>query len=169
MAPQEPTKPSHQHSYKAATCTAPKTCSCGATEGSKLGHNWSAATCTTAKKCSVCGATDGSAKGHSWSAATCTTPKKCASCGATEGGVTDHNWKSATYSAPKTCTKCNKTEGSSLAKPGQNNYHGAVYTGGSSSKRFHYEANCAGKNSHEISWAEVDSRGLTACQTCVLK
>ena len=35
------------HTYKAATCTAPKTCSkCGATEGSALGHNYIEGVCT---------------------------------------------------------------------------------------------------------------------------
>lgn len=49
------------------------------------------------------------------------------------------------------------------------NYHGHVYTGGPYSKKYHYEANCAGKNSHEITWDEVESRGLGPCGTCVLK
>lgn len=49
------------------------------------------------------------------------------------------------------------------------NYHGHVYTGGEYSKKYHYEANCAGKNSHEITWEEVDQRGLGPCGVCVLK
>ena len=53
--------------------------------------------------------------------------------------------------------------------PGKANYHGHVYTGGASSKRYHYESRCAGKNSREITWEEVDRRGLTPCGTCVLK
>ena len=57
----------HIHSWKAATCTAAKTCStCGATEGEALGHSWKAATCTAAKTCSTCGATEGEALGHSY-------------------------------------------------------------------------------------------------------
>ena len=40
----------HKHEFSAATCTAPKTCACGATEGSALGHKYSGAACT------VCGA-----------------------------------------------------------------------------------------------------------------
>lgn len=43
---------SHTHSFKAATCTAPKTCSCGATEGSALGHAYKDG------KCSRCGTAD---------------------------------------------------------------------------------------------------------------
>ncbi len=53
-------------------------------------------------------------------------------------------------------------------KPGIENYHGHVYTGGSGSKKYHYEAECAGKYSHEITWNEVDARGLEPCKTCVL-
>ena len=40
----------HKHSFKAATCTAPKTCSCGETEGKALGHKY------TKGVCSRCGA-----------------------------------------------------------------------------------------------------------------
>ena len=53
--------------------------------------------------------------------------------------------------------------------PGKENYHGHVYTGGENSTKYHYEANCAGKNSHEITWDEVDRRGLQPCGKCVLK
>lgn len=54
-------------------------------------------------------------------------------------------------------------------KPGTENYNGHVYTGGISSKKYHYEAECAGKYSHEITWDEVHQRGLGPCGTCVLK
>ena len=101
------------HTYKDATCTAPKTCTkCGATEGSAAGHNWNAATCTAAKTCTKCGATEGSAAGHNWSVATCTAPKTCSTCGATEGSAAGHNWSAATCTAPKTCSTCGATEGS---------------------------------------------------------
>lgn len=105
---------------------------------------------------------------HVFSDATCTTPRTC-SCGATEGSATGHNWKDANYTSPKTCTVCGATEGNPLDVPGKENYHGHVYTGGSSSKKYHYEAQCAGKNSHEITWDEVERRGLGPCGTCVLK
>lgn len=52
---------------------------------------------------------------------------------------------------------------------GKENYHGHVYTGGASSTKYHYEADCAGKYSHEITWEEVDVRRLQPCATCVLK
>lgn len=55
----------HEHTWVAATCTTPKTCSeCGETEGEPLGHNWKAATCTEPKTCTVCGETEGKALGH---------------------------------------------------------------------------------------------------------
>ena len=38
-----------------------------------------------------------------------------------------------------------------------------------SGKRYHYDARCPGKNSREITWDEVEQRGLTPCQKCVLK
>ena len=62
----------HTHSFSAATCVAAKVCSCGATEGAPLGHNWKNATCSSPKTCSVCGVTEGSANGHSYSSGSCT-------------------------------------------------------------------------------------------------
>ena len=105
---------------------------------------------------------------HDFSPATCTKPKTCV-CGATEGDANGHNWKDATYSAPKTCTACGITEGSPKDVPNKENYHGHVYTGGEKSTKYHYEADCAKKNSHEITWDEVERRGLGPCGTCVLK
>ena len=48
----KPTDPPHVHVFGAATCTKPKTCSCGATEGNPNGHSYYKGTC------SDCGATD---------------------------------------------------------------------------------------------------------------
>ena len=66
-------------------------------------HSWMAATCTNPSTCSSCGETEGSAKGHSWKAATCTAPKTCGICHATTGTVSAHvdNGKGK-------CTKCGK-------------------------------------------------------------
>ena len=105
---------------------------------------------------------------HNFNAATCTTPKTC-SCGATEGEPNGHNWKDASYTSPKACTVCGTTEGAPLDVPGKENYHGHVYTGGDKSTKYHYEADCAGKYSHEITWEEVDRRGLEPCGKCVLE
>jgi len=49
------------------------------------------------------------------------------------------------------------------------NYHGHVYTGGDNSTKYHYEAECAGKYSHEIMWEDVRRLGLEPCKTCVLQ
>ena len=67
------TEPPHAHSFSAATCTTPKTCSCGATEGEANGHNWKDATCSDPKTCTVCGATSGLTAGHNFSKGKCTT------------------------------------------------------------------------------------------------
>ena len=123
----------HEHTFADATCTAPKTCACGATEGEALGHTFAPATCTAPKTC-ACGATEGKALGHtfvdgncacgaadpdyvpphthSFAPATCTTPKTCA-CGATEGDPLPHDFAPATCTAPKTCA-CGATEGEAL-------------------------------------------------------
>lgn len=106
---------------------------------------------------------------HSWSEPTCTEPRTCTSCGITDGTARGHSWNEATPTSPKTCNYCGATEGTALDIPGKANYHGHVYTGGDRSEKYHYEAECAGKYSHEISWDEVNRRGLGPCKTCVLK
>lgn len=67
-----PTESSHTHSFTSATCTAPKTCSCGATEGGALGHSWKDATCIEPKTCTLCGTTSGLTAGHNFSSGSCT-------------------------------------------------------------------------------------------------
>ncbi len=52
--------------------------------------------------------------------------------------------------------------------PGSEHYHGHVYTGGEYSTKYHYEPYCAGVNSHEITWDDVDRLKLTPCSKCVL-
>ena len=104
-----------EHTWKAATCTTPKTCTkCGATTGGALGHNYSAATCTTPATCTRCGVTTGGALGHNYSAATCTTPATCTRCGATNGGALGHSFSSATCTRAATCTRCGATSGTAL-------------------------------------------------------
>lgn len=93
------------HSWKNATCTAPKTCTkCGATEGKANGHNWQDATCTAPKTCSKCGVTNGSALGHSYKDATCIAPKTCSKCGATSGSAAEHKY------ADGKCSTCGKED-----------------------------------------------------------
>ncbi len=67
------TEDEHIHSFNNATCTTPKTCSCGATEGSENGHSWKDATCTEPKTCTVCGNTSGLTAGHNYSNGSCIT------------------------------------------------------------------------------------------------
>ena len=67
------TEPPHTHNFNAATCTTPKTCSCGTTEGEANGHNWKDATCSDPKTCIVCGTTSGLTAGHNFSNGKCTT------------------------------------------------------------------------------------------------
>ena len=105
----------HQHIWKHATCTEPKTCiGCGETEGNALGHIWAEATCTEPRTCLVCGATEGEALGHILVEATCTEPKTCPVCGATEGEALGHTWVEATCIMPKTCSVCGATVGEAL-------------------------------------------------------
>ena len=62
----------HTHDFSAATCTEPKICSCGATEGAANGHSWEEATCTDPKACTVCGTTSGFAADHNFLNGKCT-------------------------------------------------------------------------------------------------
>lgn len=75
-APTEPSVPETtacSHSWKDATCTAPKTCTkCGETSGKAADHSWKAATCTAPKTCSKCGKTEGAALDHSYADGVCT-------------------------------------------------------------------------------------------------
>lgn len=67
-----PTEPPHIHNFRAATCTEPRTCSCGATEGSANGHRWQDATCSEPKTCTICRITSGAAIEHNYSDGKCT-------------------------------------------------------------------------------------------------
>lgn len=109
------------HSFKVATCTAPKTCTkCNVTEGSPTGHSWKSASCTIAKTCSICNTTEGSPAGHSWKSATCTTPKTCRTCGATEGSTISHTYVN------DICSVCNSVNG---LNPKENIIDGLDYVG----------------------------------------
>lgn len=66
-----PEEPEHIHAFSDATCTSPKTCECGATEGESLGHSWSEATCIAPQTCSICGETTGSTIAHAYSYGSC--------------------------------------------------------------------------------------------------
>ncbi len=118
----------HVHSWTEATCTTPKTCTtCGATEGSALGHvALSEATCTNASICARCYTTITAAYGHSYTAATCTTAQTCTRCGATNGSALGHIYnesdRDCTHDA--TCSRCGEVV---LAATGHN-FNNAVAT-----------------------------------------
>ena len=62
-----------EHNWKAATCTAPKTCTlCSATEGEALGHSGGTATETEKAICEVCGQPYGELKPQANTSAGCT-------------------------------------------------------------------------------------------------
>lgn len=89
------------------------------TESTTCSHSWKDATCSAPKTCKTCGATEGSAAGHSWNSATCTAPKTCKTCGKTEGNNLSHEEviqpaTHATFSIPGLtegayCKLCGKT------------------------------------------------------------
>ena len=101
----------HEHEWNDATCTSPKTCRCGATEGEALGHDYSDATCYEPQTCKNCGETLGIELVHNWVSATCTEPKTCLRCGLTEGEALGHDWMEATCTKPSTCSRCEETSG----------------------------------------------------------
>ena len=107
------TVPASGHTWIAADCDTPKTCSvCEETEGIGLGHSYTTkvsavlageATCTAAAtyylQCDRCEAVSesetlavGKENGHEWLDATCTAPKTCPVCEETEGTVLGHDW-----------------------------------------------------------------------------
>ncbi|MBQ7294801.1 MAG: InlB B-repeat-containing protein [Clostridia bacterium] len=115
------------HSWIAADCDSPKTCSvCDATDGEALGHDYDAVitdpTCTedgyTTHTCSRCSDSyvDSyvDANGHSWIAADCDSPRTCSVCGETEGEALGHKWDAATCTSPATCSVCGETTGGVL-------------------------------------------------------
>ena len=110
----EEPEPEHVHDWMEATCEAPKTCACGATEGEKLPHTWTEATCSSPKVCTFCNATEGAALNHNWVSADCETPATCTLCGTTSGEAQGHLWISASCDSAKHCANCNTEEGEPL-------------------------------------------------------
>ena len=130
------------HNYAAATCTKPKTCTCGATSGTALGHSYTSqvttsATCTKEGvktfTCSKCANqyTESIAKtAHNYAAATCTKPKTC-TCGATSGSALGHSYSYAKNKAPTTsatgtlkgtCSRCSGTTSVTVPKLNTTDY-----------------------------------------------
>ena len=81
---QEPTDPpveAHKHVWAEATCTQPKTCECGVTEGNALGHDWDTYVCGSSAACQREGCDETIDEiPHTWVNATLTAPKYCSSC-----------------------------------------------------------------------------------------
>lgn len=93
--------PQHVHSWRAATCTSPKTCEkCGVAEGGALGHAWRATDCTSPRVCERCDERDHSTGGHSWQAATYRDPQRCRNCGVTQGESLSAFWARKPISTP---------------------------------------------------------------------
>ena len=97
------------HTWDAATCTAPKTCSvCGAAEGSPLGHDWADATCTAPKTCkrTGCGATEGNPLGHDFTVLQHDTTQHWYACSRCNEPDTKspHDWDAGAVTTPATCT-----------------------------------------------------------------
>ena len=148
------TNTQHTHTFSPATCLEPQKCSCGATEGKALGHNWINATCSTPKTCSVCKATEGSTAGHTWKSATCTLPKTCSNCGATEGYAKNHK-----YSNGK-CTACG-------AKDPNHTSEVMVWIPTNGGERYHSNKTCSKmENPEYVTKSEAISRGFTPCGRC---
>lgn len=64
-------------------------------------HTWVAATCTAPSTCSICSETTGEAVGHTWTNATCTAPASCTVCGATGSNTAEHK-----YDKTGNCADC---------------------------------------------------------------
>ena len=103
------------HTWKDATCTAPKTClTCQATEGSATGHTGGTATCKDKAKCSVCGAEYGELTDHTPIAddGDCTTAITCSICGkVTTEAKASHTGGTATCKDKAECMVCGKGYG----------------------------------------------------------
>ncbi len=100
-----------EHSFGAATCEAPSTCSlCGATEGKANGHSFNDATCISPKTCSLCAKTEGEKGAHIWKGASCLVPSTCELCGETDGEKLGHSWTSALCTKDKECKVCGAQE-----------------------------------------------------------
>ena len=154
------------HTWNAATCTAPKTCSvCGATEGNPLGHDWADATCTAPKTCkrTGCGATEGSPLGHDYTVQQHDTTqhwRKCSRCDATTPKA-DHEGGTATCTAKAVCEVC----GSLYGEPDPNNHTGTLGAWESDGSEHWKEYSCCGVHA-ETAAHTWDAATCTAPKTC---
>ncbi len=80
--------------------------SCCDAHAETAAHTWDAATCTAPKTCSVCGATEGSPLDHDYTVQQHDDDhhwKKCSRCDATSA-KTAHDWDDGAVTTPATCT-----------------------------------------------------------------
>ena len=85
-------------------------------------HTWKAATCSTPKTCTTCGTTTGDPANHKWTAATCTAPNTCSACKATDGASLGHS-----KGNDGKCTRCGKVDFSSYVAPTKQEYVSGNY------------------------------------------
>ena len=102
-----------------------RTCDCGTKQSQELdalGHSWVAATCTTPETCSTCGVIRDNALGHAWSVweevypATCEASgmkkRTCSVCGEEETRnipALGHDWSTSVEVVSPTCTESGYT------------------------------------------------------------
>ena len=177
----EETSSQHEHFFAEATCTEPKTCDCGETEGFPLEHDWEKATCETLKTCSLCGKNDGEYAEHTWKVATCKEPKTCSVCGKTEGNALEHEWKDATCTKASTCKLCGKTTGEPKTHTYNNgkcsfcgekdpNYTTSeqmVWIPTKGGKKYHSKSSCSNMDGPiYVTISEAKQKGFSACKKC---
>lgn len=78
----------------------------------KHSHTWEAATCAQPKTCSECGETKGTPLEHILTEASCVEPAICTECGTVVQEALGHKWEESAAGL-KTCIVCQETEGSS--------------------------------------------------------
>lgn len=163
----------HVHVFSNATCTAPRTCSCGATEGTPSEHSWTDSTCTDPKTCTTCSTAEGTPKGHAWKDATCTDPKTCTTCGSTEGNANGHDWQQATCLSPQKCVTCGDIVGTvspHTYSNGQCTVCGVdrmVWIPTNGGTKYHTNSDCSNmKNPEQVTQRAAEARGFTPCSRC---
>ena len=149
------TSSQHQHIFSEATCTQPKTCECGETQGTALEHDWEKATCKAPKTCSACGTTEGENAEHKWEAATCTKASVCTLCGKTDGNPRAH-----TYNNGK-CTACGGKD------PNYSSSEQMVWIPTKGGTKYHSKSSCSNMDGPlYVTISEAIQKGFTACKRC---
>ena len=166
--PAESSKPTHTHKFSNATCTEPQKCSCGATNGSALGHNYNEGLC------SRCGSKDSSYKPNadkigkfydeygkeiSWGELA----EGCECCYYDENG-TQHQFRKIVkdwYSDPDYCYNCGGyVRGTGFFSSQTCTHCKTTFTRSNVEKYHNFCGDCG------ISMKENGCSNLTVCQTC---